>query len=171
MEQKLNFQNLPVRVKTDDDDQIWFAGIDICEILGYQNPNNIIKKLLDDDERKLEDLTDPSGQKRKTWIISESGLYSLIITSTKPEAKTFKRWVTHDVLPSIRKAGKFTTDELKQHEAHLQQLVKDIEDLNALKNTHNEQIKLVKQQLTDKNKELMQLIRFDRRQLTIQFPK
>jgi len=107
-------------------DQVWFAAIDICRVLGYSNPNNIVKKLLDEDERKLEYLTDPSGQKRKTWNINEAGLYSLILSSSKPEAKAFKRWITHEVLPVIRKAGKFTTEEQQQREFDLQAVTKRI---------------------------------------------
>jgi len=68
----------------------WFAGIDVCNILEYANSNNAIGKL-DEDERKLTYLKVTSGQGRKTWMINEFGLYSLILTSRKPEAKAFKR--------------------------------------------------------------------------------
>jgi len=97
----------------------WFAGVDVCNILEYADPKQAIKKL-DEDERKLAYLNGISGQGKRTWMTNELGLYSLILTSKKPEAKAFKRWVTHDVLPSIRKAGIFTTQQAKEHEFSLQ---------------------------------------------------
>ncbi len=90
MEKKINFEDQPVRVITDSQEQIWFAGIDICNILGYAMPSNVIKENLDDDEKKLTNLTDGSGQLRKTWIINEFGFYNLVLSSSKPEAKAFK---------------------------------------------------------------------------------
>jgi prophage antirepressor-like protein len=65
---------------------------------------------------------------RDAWMVNESGLYHLILTSTKPEAKTFRKWVTNTVLPSIRKAGKYTTEEAQNKELELQRLAKNIED-------------------------------------------
>jgi len=97
----------------------WFAGIDVCNILGYANPPMATKKL-DEDERKLTAVELQLGQSRKTWTVNEFGLYSLILTSMKPEAKAFKKWVTHEILPSIRKAGKFTSEQEKEHEFSLQ---------------------------------------------------
>jgi len=97
----------------------WFAGVDVSDILEYASSKQAIKKL-DEDERKLGYVEHTSGQSRKTWMINEFDLYSLILTPTKPEAKAFKGWVTHDVLPSIRKAGIFTTQQAKEHEFSLQ---------------------------------------------------
>jgi len=115
MEQKFLYAALPVRVNTDERSQIWFAAIDICNILGYADARQAVEKL-DDDEKKLDGVRHGSGQVRKTWTVNEFGLYSLILTSTKPEAKAFKRWVTHEVLPAIRKAGIYSTDEAKEYE-------------------------------------------------------
>ena len=126
MNKNLIYNNLPVRIETTEN-EIWFSGVDVCEILEYQNPRQAIGKLLDEDEKKLEYLLDTSGQKRKTWMINESGLYSLILTSTKPEAKTFKKWITHEVLPSLRKAGIYTTDQAKQKQLKLEDLRKSID--------------------------------------------
>ena len=97
----------------------WFAGVDVSDILEYASSKQAIKKL-DEDERKLRGVKHTLGQARKTWLINEFGLYSIILTSKKPEAKAFKRWVTHDVLPSIQKAGIFTTQQAKEHEISLQ---------------------------------------------------
>lgn len=119
-------ENATIRTIYDNDGEIWFAGVDVCDVLDYAMPSNEIKKL-DDDERKLTNLKDGSGQSRKSWIISEAGLYTLILTSTKPEAKAFKRWITHEVLPSIRKAGIYSTDKDKAKTVRLQELRKLID--------------------------------------------
>lgn len=82
----------------------WFVGKDICDCLGTATNN--IPAIIDDDERGVYNIDTPSGEQQMT-VISEPGLYSLILRSRKPEAKTFKRWVTHEVLPSIRKTGAY----------------------------------------------------------------
>jgi len=124
--QKWDYQSQFVRTKVDADEQIWFAGIDVCNILGYANSYQTIQGL-DEDERKLDYMVDSQGQRRETWTINEFGLYSLILTSTKPEAKAFKRWVTHDVLPAIRKAGLYTAEEAQSKEYELQRITNLIE--------------------------------------------
>ena len=101
MEQKFEFKGSLVRMKTDENEQYWFAGIDVCNILGLENPTQTVESL-DDDEKKLDYVIDSSGQQRKTWTINEFGLYSLVLKSRKLEAKEFKRWITHEVLPAIR---------------------------------------------------------------------
>ena len=96
-----------VRTLTIDGDP-WFVGKDVANILGYQNHR---KALIDhvDEEDKTDGVTirDSIGREQNPTLINESGLYSLILTSRKPEAKAFKRWVTHEVLPSIRKTGAY----------------------------------------------------------------
>jgi anti-repressor protein len=171
MEQNFLYEALPVRVNTDENNQVWIAGIDVCNILGYTNPNDIIKKLLDEDERKLEYLTDMSGQQRKAWKINESGLYSLILTSTKPEAKAFKRWVTHEVLPAIRKAGIYTTEEAKEYEQTVQDLTARLADLKDQKQSMQGQLRSIRTEIEAVTAELMHVIRSDYRQLKLQFPK
>jgi len=89
--------------------QIWFVGKDIAEILGYEAERNAIKQHVDDED-KLTHRISASGQSRNMIIINESGLYSLILSSKLPAAKAFKRWVTSDILPSIRKHGAYITD-------------------------------------------------------------
>ncbi len=121
------YNELQVRTEIDDEGAIWFAGVDVCFILGYNMPSNVIKKNLDDDERKLTNLTDWSGQQRKGWMISEAGLYSLILSSSKPEAKAFKRWITHEVIPYIRKAGIYSTGSIEYKETISQDLMIDLE--------------------------------------------
>lgn len=99
------------------DKEPWFVGKDVAEILGYTNPSKALSDHVDDEDKlnsnKLNNETLPSfdlGQ-RGGWLINESGLYSLILSSRLPTAKAFKRWVTDEVLPSIRKYGVFMTPE------------------------------------------------------------
>lgn len=89
------------------DDEVWFIAKEISDILGFRDPYTAAR-CLDDDEKKLHTMC-VAGQMRETTIISEAGLYSLIIKSRKDEAKKFKRWVTHEVIPSIRQYGAYMT--------------------------------------------------------------
>ena len=88
------------------DDGLWWVLRDVCRVLNIGNVTDT-KKRLDPDEVDLTDLIDGMGRVQSTTIINEPGLYSVILRSDKPEAKEFKRWVTHDVLPSIRKTGAY----------------------------------------------------------------
>lgn len=90
----------PVRVVTGEDGEPWFVAKDVCDILGHSNVSMALDRL-DDDERSKFNL----GRQGNTNIVNEAGLYSLVLGSRKPEAHEFKRWVTHEVLPSIRKHG------------------------------------------------------------------
>lgn len=85
----------------------WFVAKDVCDCLELTNTAQTIS-YLDDDEKGVTTNYTPGG-KQEMSIISEAGLYSLILRSRKPEAKAFKRWVTHDILPSIRKTGGYST--------------------------------------------------------------
>ena len=91
-------------------DEIWFVGKDVATALGYSNPSNAVVTHVDDDD-KTTYLNQVSGSnyKSKTAIINESGLYSLVLSSKLPTAKKFKRWITSEVLPSIRKHGGYLT--------------------------------------------------------------
>lgn len=89
----------------------WFVGKDVAEVLGYTDPNKTLAMHVDDDD-KLNDKTASSLGQRGGWLINESGLYSLVLSSKLPAAKAFKRWVTCEVLPSIRKHGLYAIDEI-----------------------------------------------------------
>lgn len=89
----------------------YFVGRDIAIILAYADTDGAIRKHVDDED-KLTRQIDGAGQSRKMVVINESGLYSLILGSKLPNAKKFKRWVTSEVLPTIRKHGMYATDEL-----------------------------------------------------------
>ena len=82
----------------------WFVGKDVAEILGYSNTPKAIRDHVDDEDKLTERIV-LSGQNREVAIINESGLYSLILSSKMPKAKEFKRWVTSEVIPAIRKTG------------------------------------------------------------------
>ena len=83
----------------------WFVAADVCKVLAITNNRDAITRL-DDDERGVGIIDTPSGQ-QEMGIINESGLYSLILTSRKPEAKAFKKWVTSEVLPTLRQQGQY----------------------------------------------------------------
>lgn len=81
----------------------WFVAADVCRALGLGNSSKAVMPL-DDDEKGITNSNTLGGE-QKMVIVSEPGLYSLIVRSRKPEAKAFKRWITHEVIPSIRKTG------------------------------------------------------------------
>ena len=91
-------------------DEIWFVGKDVAAILGYKDTSDAMKRHVDDEDKLTRRFTD-SGQNREMYIINESGLYSLVLSSKLPSAKEFKRWVTSEVLPSIRKHGAYMSPE------------------------------------------------------------
>lgn len=91
------------------DNQPWFVAKDVSDVLGFRDPYTATRGL-DDDEKLLHTLF-VSGQNRETTVINESGLYSLILKSNKEEAKQFKKWITHEVLPTIRKTGGYIANE------------------------------------------------------------
>ena len=93
-------------------DEPYFVGKDVADILGYADTNQAIRNHVDEDD-KLTRRFNGSGQNREMVIINESGLYSLILSSKLPAAKKFKRWVTSEVLPSIRKTGSYTAKHAK----------------------------------------------------------
>lgn len=92
------------------DSDPWFVAADVCKALELEKTNRALSRL-DDDEKGAHSVSTPGGRQRMS-IISESGLYSLILGSRKPEARAFKRWITHEVIPSIRKHGAYMTDSL-----------------------------------------------------------
>ena len=108
--QRFEFKGASLRALTDEAGEPWFVAKDACDILG--NDTNHLREALDDDEitnlRNSEVWNQPG---RAPLIISEPGLYKLIMRSRKPEAKEFQRWVTHEVLPSIRKHGAYMTQQ------------------------------------------------------------
>lgn len=93
------------------DGEPWFVGKDVATILGYAKPLNALATHIDEDDSLKQGLTDNMGRMQETIFINESGLYSLVLSSKLPNAKKFKRWVTNEVIPSIRKHGAYMTPE------------------------------------------------------------
>lgn len=102
-------------------DEPYFVGKDVAEILGYERPTDAVRKRVDPDDRGVAKMETPSGAQEMT-IINESGLYSLILSSKLPKAKEFKRWVTAEVLPAIRKTGGYINDTAQFVESYFGQL-------------------------------------------------
>ena len=101
----INFTFNESQVRTlSEGEVIWFVAKDVATILGHANPERAIRKYVDEEDRGVTELVTPGGIQNVT-IISEYGVYSLILSSHTEEAKKFKHWVTHEVLPSIRKQG------------------------------------------------------------------
>ncbi|OTG53271.1 phage repressor protein/antirepressor Ant [Streptococcus agalactiae] len=108
MQEIFNFKGQEVRTVTINDEP-YFVGKDVADILGYSNSRDALSKHVDTED-KLTSQIATAGQMRNQTIINESGLYSLILSSKLPQAKEFKRWVTSEVLPHIRKHGAYVTD-------------------------------------------------------------
>lgn len=96
------------------DDEPWFVGIDVAKALGYKKPTGAITNNVDKDDTLTEGVTDSMGRMQNTLVVNESGLYALIFGSKLDSAKKFKKWVTSEVLPSIRKNGTYGQPQLPQ---------------------------------------------------------
>jgi len=107
-----SFETQDVRAVTVDGEP-WFVAKDVCSILGYQNTSKTISDHLDEDEYSNVSLGNTGPGNPNVNIISESGLYTLVIRSNKPQAKLFRKWVTSVVLPSIRKTGEYVAPEFE----------------------------------------------------------
>lgn len=122
----------------------WFVGKDVAIILGYKDSDQAIRKHVDEED-KLNRQIKGLGQSRNMKIINESGLYSLILSSKLPNAKKFKKWVTSEVLPTIRKHGVYMTDDVLEQAIEnpdfmigiLQNLKKEKEKVKLLQNENN----------------------------------
>jgi len=126
------------------DGETWWVLKDICDVLELSNPSMIADRLDEDEQMKV----DPkqylgSRSNEPITVISESGLYNVILLSRKPEAKKFKRWVTHEVLPAIRKHGLYATDELL---ANPDFLIKALQELKAARAQNAQLVTTIKVQ-------------------------
>lgn len=144
----------------------WFVLKDVCGVLGMSNPTAVAERL-EDDERAKSDL----GRQGAGWIINESGLYNVILRSDKPEAKPFRKWVTAEVLPTIRKHGAYMTPETLQAAIlnpdtmiQLCQQLKAEQDKNAALTAANSQLTVDKQIMQPKAEYFDELV--DRNLLT-----
>ncbi|MGX5575780.1 BRO-N domain-containing protein [Bacillus toyonensis] len=94
-------------------EEIWFVTKDVCEILEFTNPTMAMKRI-DDDERAKLNL----GRQGDTNCVNESGLYSLLMSSRKPQARAFKKWITSEVIPTIRKIGGYVQEDREEEFIH-----------------------------------------------------
>lgn len=120
------------------DNEPYFVGKDVAKILGYAEPRSAVSKKVDDEDKGVAKMETPSGMQDMT-IINESGLYSLILSSKLPTAKQFKRWVTSEVLPSIRKQGYYSNDknDLEKTKLEIQKTRAEAMALNAKNRAFN----------------------------------
>ena len=113
------------------DKQIWWALVDVCKVIGIKNNHDVAKKL-DEDEKAEVDLIYPSSngiaQKRKYLMVNEPGLYHILLTSRSEKAKQFTRWVTHEVLPRIRKYGYYKLTPIEKKAEEKKNLLKEISE-------------------------------------------
>lgn len=107
--QVFNFEGNQVRT-IEINSEHWFVGKDVAQALGYNQTAQAIRKHVDEEDKGVFEMNTPGGKQQPT-IINESGLYSLILSSKLPSAKRFKRWVTSEVLPAIRRHGAYMTDQ------------------------------------------------------------
>lgn len=131
------------------DDEPWFVGNDVAALLGYSNRRDALKRHVDEEDKGVVKLDTLGGTQNQT-IINESGLYSLILSSKLPGAKRFKRWVTSDVLPTIRRHGLYAIDEILSDPDTL------INALTALK-AEREKNFVLKAQVADQKKQLKEM--------------
>lgn len=107
VQKMFSYRDMPIRTSMVDS-QVWFVAKDVCAVLEIGNTSQALVRL-DDDERGLIITDTPSGRQQMAHV-NEAGLYILVLGSKKPSAREFKRWITHEVLPSIRKHGAYMTD-------------------------------------------------------------
>ena len=113
-----------------NNDEPWFIGNEVAGLLGYENVRNAVPRHVDNED-KLRTRIEYAGQNREVTFINESGLYSLILSSKLPTARKFKKWVTGDVLPSIRKHGLYALDDVLNNPDFLIKALTDLKEERA----------------------------------------
>lgn len=137
--QLFNFENHEVRSLLLNNEP-WFVGKDVAEVLGYAKPLNAIAQHVDKDDSLKQGLTDSLGRQQKTIFVNESGLYALIFGSKLESAQKFKRWVTSEVLPALRKTGQYQVKELSGQELMAKALI-EAQNVLAAKDKQIEEMK------------------------------
>lgn len=131
--QEFQFQTNPLRI-VEHNGELWFIAVDVCNVLGLGNTTNALKRL-DDDEYALILIKGITKGNEMTNLVNESGFYSLALGSRKPVAKEFKRWVTHEVLPTLRKTGTYSVPGAEQARLDTPSTKEDRKPLANLVNT------------------------------------
>lgn len=112
--QIFNYQDKQVRT-VEKDGEPWWVLKDVCEVLEMGSPHKVAERL-EEDERNQIPVTDSIGRQQETTIINESGLYNVILRSDKPQAKPFRKWVTSEVLPALRKTGSYSLKPMTDYQ-------------------------------------------------------
>jgi len=128
-------------------DQIWFVAKDVAEILDYSYTSTATRRL-DEDEKGVQQLQTPGGWQEMT-IVNEYGLYNLVLGSEKEEAKQFKRWITHEVVPSIRKTGNYSVEETPDVEDLIIKQAQSVKELKQKVDQQQEQIDETQDEVED----------------------
>lgn len=136
-----------VRV-TEIDGEAWFVGKDVAVILGYSNPNDAILKHVDPEDKGVAKHDTPGGA-QDLAVINESGLYSLILRSNLPKAREFKRWVTSEVLPSIRKHGVYAVDRVLEDPDMLIAALTELKEERKRADALSEKVDIQTQQIAE----------------------
>lgn len=128
---QFQFQDTALTARIDEQGASWFAANEVCAILGFGNPHQALKSHVDGDDLQKLEVIDNMGRNQVANFINESGLYALIFGSTKPEAKQFKRWVTSEVLPALRRDGYYlmstaTETQLEAAQTRIRALQSDL---------------------------------------------
>lgn len=105
---KFGFEGHEIRTQRDEEGEVWFCVNDVCAPLEHTNPRKAVDDLVDDDDVTKRDVIDSLGRTQEANFVNESGMYALVMGSRLESAKRFKRWVTHEVLPAIRKTGSYS---------------------------------------------------------------
>lgn len=144
------------------DDEPWFVGKDVAEALKYNEPNKAIVRHIDEDDRMKYPIIDNLGRRQESWIINESGLYSLILSSKLTSAKKFKRWVTSEVLPQIRRTGGYIPISQEDDEKTIMAKAlmisqRTIEEKDALLAQKEKQVQYLSYEVESKDRYLNQI--------------
>ena len=105
--QIFTYESNEIRTLTGPDDELWFLAQDVCRVIGIVNHRDALSRV-DDEDKDGVGITDAMGRKQISTVVNESGLYALLFSSRRPEARTFKKWVTSEILPTIRKTGHYS---------------------------------------------------------------
>lgn len=132
------------------DGEPWFVGVDVAKALGYKKPTGAVTNNVDEGDSLREGVTDANGHKQTAIVINESGLYSLIFNSKLESAKRFKKWVTSEVLPSIRRTGSYSAAQLPQSSMELLELhYKALKEVDGKVNALSDDLSTVRKDLED----------------------
>lgn len=143
-ELQFSFEDHEIRTVIKDE-ETWFALVDVCNILGIKNSRDVYDRL-DEDERDGVDFTDTIGRNQTMQAVNEPGLYHVILTSNSEKVKPFRRWITHDVIPAIRKQGFYSMlTEDKLLEVLQERTNKDINYLSFIDKPKMKKAALMKQ--------------------------